>query len=112
MEKQEIYDQFKSLEDQLQEMLVQFTDLQTEMTKVFEQNAELGIENQHLRDLVRELQRTLPQDPETQQGLSKSRQILEKLYEEGFHVCREFYGTRRKQDEECAFCLEVIYRDQ
>ncbi|MFC6260800.1 DNA replication initiation control protein YabA [Levilactobacillus fujinensis] len=112
MDKQEVYQQFKSLEEQLQQMSAQFGDLQTEMTQVFERNAELEIENQRLRDLVRELQRTLPDDPETPQGLSKSRQILEKLYEEGFHVCREFYGTRRKQDEECAFCLEVIYRDQ
>ncbi|WP_203643042.1 DNA replication initiation control protein YabA [Levilactobacillus andaensis] len=112
MDKQEVYEQFKSLEDQLQQMSAQFGDLQTEMTQVFEHNAELEIENQRLRDLVRELQKTLPEDPETPQGLSKSRQILEKLYEEGFHVCREFYGTRRKQDEECAFCLEVIYRDQ
>lgn len=112
MDKEEVYDQFKSLEGQLQQMSAQFSDLQTQMTQVFEQNAELEIENQHLRELVRELQKTLPEDPETPQGLSKSRQILEKLYEEGFHVCREFYGTRRKQDEECAFCLEVIYRDQ
>ncbi|WP_407887060.1 DNA replication initiation control protein YabA [Levilactobacillus sp. N40-8-2] len=112
MEKQEVYDQFKQLEGQIQDVLAQFTDLQAEMTQVFEQNAELEIENQHLRDLLRELQRDLPEAPETPQGLSKSRQILEKLYEEGFHVCREFYGTRRKQDEECAFCLEVIYRDQ
>jgi len=112
LDKQEVYEQFKSLEDQLQQMSAQFGDLQTEMTQVFERNAELEIENQRLRDLVRELQKTLPEDPGTPQGLSKSRQILEKLYEEGFHVCREFYGTRRKQDEECAFCLEVIYRDQ
>lgn len=112
LDKQEIYDQFKNLEGQLHAMLAQFADLQGEMAQALEQNAELEIENQHLRELVRELQRTLPEDPETPQGLSKSRQILEKLYEEGFHVCREFYGTRRKQDEECAFCLEVIYRDQ
>ncbi|MDT6980065.1 DNA replication initiation control protein YabA [Levilactobacillus zymae] len=113
MDKQAVYDQLKELKSQLETTLTQFSDLQTELTQVFEQNAELEIENQHLRDLLRELQRTLPEAPETtQQGLSKSRQILEKLYEEGFHVCREFYGTRRKQDEECAFCLEVIYRDQ
>ncbi|WP_061776235.1 DNA replication initiation control protein YabA [Levilactobacillus senmaizukei] len=112
MDKQAVYDQLKNLENQLQQTLSQFTDLQAELTQVFEQNAELEIENQHLRDLLRELQKSLPEDPQTPQGLSKSRQILEKLYEEGFHVCREFYGTRRKQDEECAFCLEVIYRDQ
>ncbi|GEO66643.1 DNA replication initiation control protein YabA [Levilactobacillus spicheri] len=112
MDKQAVYDQLKDIKGQLDATLTQFADLQAELTKVFEQNAELEIENQHLRDLLRELQKTLPEAPETQQGLSKSRQILEKLYEEGFHVCREFYGTRRKQDEECAFCLEVIYRDQ
>ena len=88
MEKQEVYDQFKQLEGQIQDVLAQFTDLQAEMTQVFEQNAELEIENQHLRDLLRELQRDLPEAPETPKGLSNLRLILEKLYEEGFHVWR------------------------
>ena len=46
------------------------------------------------------------------QELSKSRMNLEKLYEEGFHVCNILYGSRRENDEECAFCLDVIYGER
>ncbi|OJG91959.1 hypothetical protein RV15_GL003604 [Enterococcus silesiacus] len=50
-------------------------------------------------------------DP-AKQELSKSRMNLEKLYEEGFHVCNILYGSRRENDEECAFCLDVIYGER
>ena len=33
---------------------------------------------------------------------------LEKLYEEGFHVCNILYGSRRENDEECAFVLMLF----
>ncbi|MFK5280326.1 initiation control protein YabA, partial [Lacticaseibacillus paracasei] len=39
----------------------------------------------------------------------KSKQNLESLYNEGFHVCPMFYGQRRVNDEPCAFCTEIIY---
>lgn len=45
------------------------------------------------------------------QALSTSRKNLENIYEEGFHVCYDLYGSRRANDEPCAFCLEVIYRE-
>ena len=46
--------------------------------------------------------------------LSKSRKNLEKLYEEGFHVCNvdNMYGSRRVNDEPCVFCQDVIYGDR
>ena len=43
------------------------------------------------------------------QELSKSRLNLEKLYEQGFHVCKDFYGSRRENQEECVFCSSMIY---
>jgi regulator of replication initiation timing len=45
------------------------------------------------------------------QELSESRLNLEKIYEDGFHVCNLLYGSRREADEPCAFCLDVIYRE-
>lgn len=86
--------------------LEQLQLLQSEISQVIEQNAELEIENEHLRDLLNQSKGSA-KEPQ----LSKSRQNLEKLYEEGFHVCKEWYGKRREDDEACAFCMEVIYRE-
>jgi len=108
LNKKEIYDNFKNLELQTRESLTQLQLLQTELSRVIEENAELEIENQHLRDLLNNAKDNTGREPQ----LSKSRQNLEKLYEEGFHVCKEWYGKRREDDDSCAFCMEVIYRDR
>lgn len=44
--------------------------------------------------------------------LTPSRQNLQKLYKEGFHVCNEYYGKRLEDHESCTFCLETIFRDR
>ena len=71
------------------------------------------MENQRLREHLRELNQVAQAPAENvKQELSKSRMNLEKIYEEGFHVCYDLYGSRRDNDEPCAFCLEVIYREK
>ncbi|MFZ1393517.1 MAG: initiation control protein YabA, partial [Trichococcus flocculiformis] len=37
---------------------------------------------------------------------------LQKLYEDGFHVCNVYYGSRRLNDEPCVFCIDVIYGER
>ncbi|OJG83154.1 initiation-control protein [Enterococcus ratti] len=80
--------------------------------EIVKKNTTLEMENQRLRDHLRELNQAV-QTPagNAKQELSKSRMNLEKIYEEGFHVCYDLYGSRRENDEPCAFCLEVIYRE-
>lgn len=78
---------------------------------IVEKNTTLELENQRLRDHLRELNQTAAPKGKEIQELSKSRMNLEKIYEEGFHVCYDLYGSRRENDEPCAFCLEVIYRE-
>ena len=78
-----------------------------------EENATLRIENQHLRDRLSDLEKQQRSDEEVvEPEMSKSRLNLEKLYEDGFHVCNVFYGSRRVNDEPCAFCLDVIYGER
>ena len=83
-----------------------------EMDRIVEQNAELAIENSHLRARLQELEER--KGKTTKNGLSKSRQNLEKLYEEGFHVCNvdNMYGSRRVNYEPCVFCQDVIYGER
>ncbi|ANK62496.1 initiation-control protein [Loigolactobacillus backii] len=123
MDKRELYDSFVNLEQNTQQMLAKIDEMKTDMTQILERNAELEIENQHLREHLEELQTPESEaaqakrsdangaDDKTPQ-LSKSRANLEKLYEEGFHVCYLMYGSRRIDDEPCAFCLDVIYGER
>ena len=113
MNKRELYDSFEELEKQTKFTLSQIERIKAEMGKVIEKNAELEIENQHLREHLHEIEQ---KQKGNKQGteLSKSRKNLEKLYEEGFHVCNvdNMYGSRRVNDEPCVFCQDVIYGDR
>lgn len=46
------------------------------------------------------------------QVLSKSKQNLEKLYNDGYHICNQYYGKSRLQNESCIFCTEIIYGER
>jgi len=39
------------------------------------------------------------------------RENVSRIYDDGFHVCRDFYGQRREQDAECMFCDELLFRE-
>jgi len=112
VDKKTLYDSFTTLEGDLQKTVQQIQRLQKEMAEIVERNAELEIENRHLREHLQEIQKA-PDDKSTGAvELSKSKLNLENLYEEGFHVCAMFYGQRRIDDEACAFCLDIIYGER
>ncbi len=110
MDKRSLYDSFDRLEVELSSTLNQLLEIKDDLRQLIERNTELELENQHLRQHLEDLDNTEPTP--TRQELSKSRMNLEKLYEEGFHVCNVMYGQRRKDDEPCAFCLDVIYGER
>lgn len=109
MDKQSLYDDLATLENELQTTLAKVRALKTQLHAFVETNTFLELENQRLREHLQELTKL---DHSTKKELSKSRMNLEKLYEEGFHVCNLFYGVRRENEEECAFCLDVIYGER
>ncbi|HIY57550.1 MAG TPA: DNA replication initiation control protein YabA [Candidatus Tetragenococcus pullicola] len=112
MDKRSLYDGLNDFESELEHLLENLTEMKASLQDVVEKNTTLELENQRLRDRLRELnQETLPKSEKGRQELSQSRMNLEKIYEEGFHVCYDLYGSRRENDEPCAFCLEVIYRE-
>ncbi|MFD1672316.1 DNA replication initiation control protein YabA [Agrilactobacillus yilanensis] len=111
MDNKDLYDQLQELEVSQTAQLAKLKGLQDHLAQILEQNSELKIENQHLRIRLQELEDTATDKDDPTKGLSKSRKHLEKLYEEGFHVCTYFYGSRRENKESCAFCLDVIYGD-
>lgn len=112
MAKRDVYEELKDLQAEMVKMISKFEQVQDEVTQTLEQNAELEIENQHLREVLRSDRNEGVSGNNTEPPLSKSRKNLEKLYEEGFHVCNFEYGKRRENDEPCAFCLDVIYGER
>ncbi|EOT41863.1 DNA replication initiation control protein YabA [Enterococcus columbae] len=114
LDKRDLYDSIDKFEEDLSAMLNKLQKMKESLQEVVEKNTQLELENQKLRDHLRELNRVAQEATPTEkikQDLSISRKNLEKIYEEGFHVCYDLYGSRRANDEPCAFCLEVIYRD-
>lgn len=112
MDKRSLYDGLDAFEGELQGLLKKLAEMKSSLQEVVEKNTTLELENQRLRDHLREMNQTTQEtSSKIKQELSQSRLNLEKIYEEGFHVCYDLYGSRRDNDEPCAFCLEVIYRE-
>ncbi|MFV0558073.1 MAG: DNA replication initiation control protein YabA [Enterococcus sp.] len=111
MDKRSLYDGLNQLEGELESSLRRLGEMKLALQEIVEKNTTLELENQKLREHLRELDRVDTPAEKVTHGLSKSRLNLEKIYEEGFHVCYDLYGSRREYDEPCAFCLEVIYRE-
>lgn len=117
MEKTQLYDELVAFEKTMGSLLTQVDEMKSVVDVLLEQNLNLELENQHLRDRLDKLQGELSFDIRDEQlgksdnkkELSKSRLNLEKLYEQGFHVCKDFYGSRRENHEECVFCSSMIY---
>lgn len=102
--KMNIYDQFNKVSQQTHELMASLSVLSEQLTHLLADNARLAIENEHLRDVI-----TDQKKKQTKKGLSDSRKILQRLYQEGFHVCSDMYGKRLGPHESCTFCLDAIY---
>lgn len=112
MDKRELANSIDEIEAQARMLLQNIEAIKKEMEKIVEKNAELEIENQHIHERLQEL--AAKDKSRGPKELSKSRKNLEKLYEEGFHVCNvdNMYGSRRLNDEPCVFCQDVIYGER
>lgn len=103
MAEKDYYAIFENMENDAKSLTQRLSDMKDDLSHILEENAELKIENENLR---KHLEKVDPDDSET---LPESRRNLEKLYNEGYHVCKELYGKRRDSNEECMFCRDLIY---
>ncbi|MHC5248843.1 DNA replication initiation control protein YabA [Enterococcus sp. LJL90] len=111
MDKRSLYDGLNELETELSNSLAELIRMKESLLQLVEKNATLEMENQRLRQHLQELDQAKEASAKKTAGLSQSRMNLEKIYEDGFHVCNEFYGSRRENDEPCLLCSGVIYRE-
>ena len=113
MDKRALFDQFHRMESRVSSVWEDLRDIQAKLNQLLEENTTLQIENQHLRDRIDYLTKQMEEDAaNAEPEMSKSRLNLQKLYEDGFHVCNVYYGSRRVDDESCVFCLDVIYGER
>ena len=109
MNNKELYDHFLQLEKTTQQVYEEVSQLRKSLAKEMARNANLELENQHLRDRLDELQQDKTDNKNNhKRELSESRRNLKRLYDEGFHICPAFYGSKRN-NETCMFCDDIIY---
>ncbi|MGT2755975.1 DNA replication initiation control protein YabA [Streptococcus ovuberis] len=106
MEKRSHFEALENLSKDLFSTLAEVENLKKYLQDLMEENTALRLENDKLRERLDQLQSPAEVKPRNQ-GISN----LQKIYEDDFHVCNVFYGQRRHDGEDCAWCLELLYRD-
>ena len=89
MDKRSLYDGLNQLESELRNTLTELVEMKHALHEIVEKNTTLEMENQRLREHLREL---------NQVAQAPAENVKQEL-------------SRRDNDEPCAFCLEVIYRE-
>ena len=87
MEKRELYDKFEELSQNLMSMLAEVEAIKANFSGILDENTALKLEMSH------------------------GKVNLEAIYDDGFHICPDFYGQRRDNNEACGFCAELLYGD-
>ena len=105
MNKKELFDALDDFSQQLLATLADVEAIKKNLKSVVEENTALRLENDKLRERLSEEEETAP---------TKTKHVREnvsRIYDDGFQVCRDFYGQRREQDAECMFCDELLFRE-
>lgn len=106
MNKKEILGVFDTLAEQLLTTLSESETVKRQVQELIEENTRLRLENRKLQEILSQIEQ-----PKVETITHTSISHLEAVYDEGFHICNDFYGQSRFESEDCAFCMELLYRD-
>lgn len=116
MDKREVSDKLIAMREQLAVMNEELEAMRIEWDEFFVRSHNLEMENHYLRERLNTLNEAAHTETKASTksqtedlGLSKARQNLMHIYEDGFHICNISYGQRRENDEQCMFCLDILY---
>ena len=106
MNKKELFDALDGFSQELLVTLAEVEAIKKNLRLIVEENTALRLENDKLRERLGEVEKTTsPKFHRT------GRENLQRIYNDGFHVCTDSYGQRRENDEECIFCDELLFRE-
>lgn len=120
MDKREIFVKMASIEERIGDLYREIGELKDVIVVLMEENAQLLVENQHLRNRIDG--KKASSSPQKMKGSSPVREEkakdkkkvvgegydnLARLYAEGFHICNVHYGSLRKEGD-CLFCLSFL----
>lgn len=110
-DKMPFFDNLSTLEEQLVATLTQVSEIKTNYQKLLTENTSLRLENARLRDRLAEFSESHVSENKNEKSSKKvPMSNLQEIYEDGFHVCRDFYGQRLEPGETCLYCAEILYR--
>ena len=106
MNKKELFDALDGFSQELLVTLAEVEAIKKNLKLIVEENTALRLENDKLRERLGEVEKT--SSPKFHRN---GRVNLQRIYNDGFHVCTDSYGQRRENDEECIFCDELLFRE-
>lgn len=109
MDKREIFDALDGFSQTLLMTLAEVDAIRKTLQEVVAENTDLQLENIKLRERLAEI--AANELAHSHKVHNTGRTNLEKIYDDGFHICTYFYGQRRDNDEACAFCDELLHRE-
>ena len=107
----DIFDEAETLLLQLSDTVAQLREI---IDNLVEENNKLRMSNNDLKSLLiksqAEAREGREDEADGESQVSSGRDSLLGFYNEGIHVCHEFFGSRRSSNEQCLFCQEVLER--
>lgn len=104
MVKKELFDAFDGFSQNLMLTLADVDAMKKQVQALVEENTMLRLENAKLRQYLEQAEKGKVKSSK------EAKDTLLGIYQDGFHVCKDFYGQRRDNDGDCMFCDEQLER--